>query len=84
MGNGLLSALELLLLLLRAVEDLDKGVEADSEKLSVRVPPSGSGRYTLNLVPNQSWKTHCSHLCPAVFSLLMKSSFSEGFSAVVL
>lgn len=73
-----------MLLLLRAVEDVDKGMEADSEELLVRVPLSGSGRYILNLVPNQGWKTHCSHLCPAVFSLLMKSSFSEGFSVAVL
>ena len=54
-------------------------MEADSEELCVKVPLSGSGRYILSLVPNQGWKTHCSHLCPAVFSLLMKSSFSGGF-----
>ena len=74
--NGLWSPRELLLLLLRAVED--KGMEADSEKLLVGVLLSGSGRYILNLVSNQRWKTHCCHPCAAVLSLRMTSSLPEG------
>ena len=76
--NGLRSPRELLLLPLRAVEDVDKGMEAGSEKLLVGVLLSGSGRYMLNLVSNQGWKTHRCHPCAAVLSLQMTSSLSEG------
>lgn len=61
--NGLQSPLGLLGPLLRAVEDLDNRVEANSEKLLVGAVSLGPGHTCWTWPLNQGWGTCCSHLC---------------------